>query len=251
VAVNELLNNSWIVGIGGGVLSGLVVTAITRYLFSKRDNKEYLQKIEAVNREVIYALRPGISEGQIPTNDVLRSVVNATARKYKVNRTDVFRVDQIAEELIKEIMDSSFISSETKKSYCDTLAHIVRPNECDDTEPNLGVNQHAAEYDYRSRIVFLMSSILGLTTAFITVFIFGFRDFFKTLELSIGSGDPERVSRLAELKDLLEFLLPAFGMVGATLMATVTMMAVIKLRGMTKERPGKRAESLSQGSTDN
>ena len=39
-----------VVGIGGGLL----VTIITRYLFSKRDNSEYMQKVSTVNREIIY-----------------------------------------------------------------------------------------------------------------------------------------------------------------------------------------------------
>ncbi|WP_339618177.1 hypothetical protein [uncultured Gilvimarinus sp.] len=112
----DILNNAWVVGIGGGLLSGLLVTLITRYIFSKKDDKEYVQKLATVNKEVVYALRPGISEGHIPDEEVLSSLINATARKYKVARDDVFRPKQIAEELIKEILDSSFISSETKKT---------------------------------------------------------------------------------------------------------------------------------------
>ena len=105
----DIFNNSWVIGIGGGILSGLIVTLITRYLFSKKDNKEYAQKVSTVNREVVYALRPGISEGHIPDNEVLASLINATARRYKVERGDVYQAKQIAEELIKDIMDSSFI----------------------------------------------------------------------------------------------------------------------------------------------
>ena len=105
----EVFNNAWVIGIGGGILSGLIVTLITRYIFSKKDNKEYAQKISTVNREVIYALRPGISEGHIPDNEVLSSLVNATARKYKVERSDAYQAKQIAEELIKEIPKEAMI----------------------------------------------------------------------------------------------------------------------------------------------
>jgi hypothetical protein len=223
--MDEILNNSWIVGIGGGILSGLVVTAITRYLFSKRDNREYLQKVDAVNREVIYALRPGISEGHIPTDDVLRSVINATARKYKVNRSDVFRSDQIAEELIKEIMDSSFISSETKTSYCETLAHLVKPKASADAEGDIKVEQIAAEHDYRSRIVLRMSAILGLTAAFVTMFTFLARN----IDIGVKLADTERAQRV---KEVIEFMLPTLGVLAATLTATLTMLVFLKLRGV-------------------
>ncbi len=53
----------WAIGIGGGILSGLIVAYISRLIFSKRDNREYAQKILQANNEVLYAVRPGISEG--------------------------------------------------------------------------------------------------------------------------------------------------------------------------------------------
>ena len=41
----DIFSNPWIVGIGGGVLSGFIVAYISRLIFSKRDNREYAQKI--------------------------------------------------------------------------------------------------------------------------------------------------------------------------------------------------------------
>ncbi|TOK32103.1 hypothetical protein CGI21_25115, partial [Vibrio parahaemolyticus] len=114
----DFLSNEWVIGIGGGVLSGLIVTLLTRYIFTKRDNREYYRKLDLVNKEVLYALRPGISEGAMPNESVLESLIVATSRKYKVNSKDVFQPKQIAEELIKEIMDSSFISFDTKSQFC-------------------------------------------------------------------------------------------------------------------------------------
>lgn len=165
----DLLNNAWVVGIGGGILSGLFVAVVTRYAFSRRDNREYAQKIEVVNREVVYALRPGISEGRIPSGQVLESLLNATARRHKVSREDIYRPKQIAEELIKEIMDSSFISSDTKTKYCETLAHFVTPPLEPVEKHDLRLEQRAAESDYRSRMASRMSAILGLTAAMVTM----------------------------------------------------------------------------------
>ena len=47
---------------------------ISKSIFSKRDNREYAQKISQANHEVLYAVRPGISEGVIPNNGVLLHV---------------------------------------------------------------------------------------------------------------------------------------------------------------------------------
>ena len=97
----DVLNNTWIVAIDGGILSGLIVTFITRYLFSKKDNREYAQKVSAVNHEVVYALRPRIVEGHLSNTEVLLSLINTTTRKYKIDKNDVYKPKQIVEELIK------------------------------------------------------------------------------------------------------------------------------------------------------
>lgn len=47
------INNTWFVGIVGGILSGLITTWIGRRVFSGKDKKEYSQKIEATNREIV------------------------------------------------------------------------------------------------------------------------------------------------------------------------------------------------------
>ncbi|HCM0798771.1 hypothetical protein ACEV8F_21785 [Vibrio parahaemolyticus] len=158
----DFLSNEWVIGIGGGVLSGLIVTLLTRYIFTKRDNREYYRKLDLVNKEVLYALRPGISEGAMPNESVLESLIVATSRKYKVNSKDVFQPKQIAEELIKEIMDSSFISFDTKSQFCSTLSHLVdetqSKSDAEESEVKM-LNKH-----YQIKQNQQMSVVLGLFT---------------------------------------------------------------------------------------
>ncbi|MEI8597914.1 hypothetical protein P4S64_10930 [Vibrio sp. M60_M31a] len=156
------MSNEWVVGIGGGILSGLIVTLLTRYIFTKRDNREYYRKLDLVNKEVLYALRPGIPEGAMPSESVLESLIIATSRKYKVNSKDVFQPKQIAEELIKEIMDSSFISFEAKSQYCSSLSHLVedvRPRSEVEESEEKRLNKH-----YQIKQNQQMSVVLGLFT---------------------------------------------------------------------------------------
>ncbi|WP_273994025.1 hypothetical protein [Vibrio parahaemolyticus] len=156
------MSNEWVVGIGGGILSGLIVTLLTRYIFTKRDNREYYRKLDLVNKEVLYALRPGISEGAMPNESVLESLIIATSRKYKVNSKDIFQPKQIAEELIKEIMDSSFISFEAKSQYCSSLSHLVedvRPRSEVEESEEKRLNKH-----YQIKQNQQMSVVLGLFT---------------------------------------------------------------------------------------
>ena len=99
----DWFNNTWVVGILGGIFSGLIVNYVSRLFLSKKENSEYLQKIFSANREVIYSIRPGISEGVIPKPETVEALIIATARKYSVNREDVFGPSEITQELTNEV----------------------------------------------------------------------------------------------------------------------------------------------------
>ncbi|MFM2482183.1 hypothetical protein [Celerinatantimonas sp. YJH-8] len=120
----EFLSNPWVVGIGGGVLSGLLVTFITRYLFSKRERREYLQKVATANNEIIYAIRPAISEKVMPSDHMLEALFSATAIKYSVDESDLYSKAGLANELMKEVMDNSFLSSQQKVEFCELLSTL-------------------------------------------------------------------------------------------------------------------------------
>jgi hypothetical protein len=179
-----ILDNPWFVGIVGGILSGIAATWISRLIFSKRDSREYAQKVAAVNREVIYSLRPGISEGNIPDADVLNALVASTCRKYGVAVPDAFNVVQISEELVKEVMDSSFISSATKQDYCAKLlamrsppAPKLEPQAKSTTEKSTSVESIES---LRSKMLAQMSAITGVMVATLTLFLTVFKERFDT-----------------------------------------------------------------------
>lgn len=62
----DILNNPWVTGIGGGIISSLIVFFVTKYLFSKKENREYLQKIKTANNEILYSIRPLVIEKKLP-----------------------------------------------------------------------------------------------------------------------------------------------------------------------------------------
>lgn len=169
------LENPWVIGIGGGVASGFLVNWISRSLLSKKEDREYLQKIHSANNEMVYSLRPGISESQMPTAEILVALRNATARRYKVEASDLFSPGQLTEELIKEVMDSSFISASQKTEYCGRLSALVsEPPSRARHEGALNISGVASMKrgdstvvlaEYRSRQVAMTSTLLGFVTA--------------------------------------------------------------------------------------
>lgn len=161
----DIINNQWVAGIGAGIISGLVVFWITRYFFSKRDNREYFQKVAAANREVLYAIRPGISEGVMPSEAILKRLVMATARKYNIKEKSMFTTSEISSELIKEVMDSAFISTNSKIDFCNKLSSLSS----DKFEKSLSAEDKYKD-DLAGKYQSQTSAIMALMTAVMSVF---------------------------------------------------------------------------------
>ena len=235
----EWINNPWIVGIGGGVLSGILVTVVSRVLLSRRDRREYIQKLLSANREVIYAIRPGISEGHVPDRRVVESLINATARKYIVDKTDLYNPTQVGEELTKEIMDSSFISANTKQQYCDQLGSLsLAPLQQRKEGVGVGEIQPTLKSDlaeYRSRMVTKMSMMLGIMSTLMTAVIV-FSDGF-------GFG-------LADLKpESLKFLIPTVVALSTVIIAAI--LTILRREFLLLARKRNEVRKLSKDITPN
>jgi hypothetical protein len=120
----NIFSNPWVVGIGGGIISGILVTVVTRYLFSKREKREYLQRVETANNEVLYSIRPSIAEKVFPSLDVIDSVLVSTAKKYGLEKNDLYTVVTISNDVIKEIMANPFLSSQQKVEFCELVSNL-------------------------------------------------------------------------------------------------------------------------------
>jgi len=168
------LNNGWVVGIGGGILSGVFVAWITHLFLQRGVNKEYGEKVASGNRDVIYAVRPGISEGHIPTSVVLEALIHATARRHGIAASDMYGAREIAEELIKEVMDTSFLSSVKKSEYCEQLVPLqgaaqVGAQDIPATAPKKSAASDELA-DYRAKTTRWVSTMLGVITAMMALF---------------------------------------------------------------------------------
>jgi len=164
-----ILNNPWVVGISGGILSGLFVAIITRVLFSRRDKREYVQKLQLANSEVLYAIRPGVSEGLVPQKGVVESLIQATARKYNVDKVDMFDINDLADELVKEVMDSSFISAKAKNDFCDKLTAFKELKRQKEIEGPEVLREYEIMSKYRRQTVTILSMMVGILTAIMGV----------------------------------------------------------------------------------
>ena len=65
------LQNPWVVGIGGGIVSGIIVYFITSWLYKRKDNSKYLEQISRANLDIIQALKPYVAERGLPEKEIV------------------------------------------------------------------------------------------------------------------------------------------------------------------------------------
>lgn len=163
--MDDLIANPWIVGIGGGVISSLIVFFITKFFLSKKENKEYDQKVRLATNEVVYAVRPLVIDKAIPANDVLAALRSAIAVKYGVKVSDVIGIKQLVSILVLEILSNSFLNSSQKNEYCNLL--MTMKDEPKQT-PSNDVHKRKSERNlYISMMLSLLcfSAVLGSVLA--------------------------------------------------------------------------------------
>jgi hypothetical protein len=170
------LNNAWVVGIGTGVLSGLLVTWLLNLFISKKKDREYLQKISSANREITNSIRTGIPENNLPTREIVEALINSTARRYEVQPSELYQVKELSEELVKEVMDSSFLSPAKKIEYCAALLPLgkeyseILPE--DERSLELSIEEHRAKLQSQRRKIgelqLILTGLMGATAALVS-----------------------------------------------------------------------------------
>lgn len=121
----DFLQNSWVVGIGGGIISGIIVYIITNWMYKRKDNSKYLEQINRANTDIIHALKPYVAEKGLPEKEIVDAIIVSTARKYKVKSEELYSIRIICEELIREIVENVYVSVEKKQEYSTQLTEYL------------------------------------------------------------------------------------------------------------------------------
>lgn len=201
--------NPWVITVGGSILSGLVVAWVSNKLFFRKDDKRYSEKTIAANREVLYALRPLIPEAAFPSVNIVDSLISATARKYQIKKENMNSPMQFFDELIKEVMDSSFVPNKKKTEYTKNLFNL-KAEALSLTQPRTyptGLETSAVENKERmGRTISLLTGTMATITAIILTL----------------AGKNEKLPSLS-LPFLNNFLVPIGGALLASLVALTFM----------------------------
>lgn len=233
--MRDFLQNPWVCGIGGGIISGIIVFYITKWLMGKKDNSMYLRQIQSANTEVISILKPYIADNGLPNEKIMSAIIASTARKYGVEINELYKIKVFCEELIKEIVENVYVSSEKKKEYTDQLADYIN-NILIDGKKEMEVvsetKEAVARKDIGDRYRTLLSATLALMSMFFTIF--------ASLLMAVKDTENMMQSIFVDREWYMFFII-----LTATLFTTVPLICTIMLKELRKKRE-RREEKLSR-----
>jgi hypothetical protein len=156
--MSVIFQNVWFIGLSGGVISSLIVKFVTKAILSKEMKVDYKQKVEMANNEIFSAIRPSIAENIFPPKEIIESILKATAKKYGIDKKDLYSINSLCDDLIKEIMENTILSLQQKSLFCDLVARYRN-------EPHNKEKVNADIIFFRkNNITELFSSTIGLMT---------------------------------------------------------------------------------------
>ncbi len=122
----EFFQNAWVVGITTGIISGVLVFFLTKWIMDRRGKVEYFKQVSNANNSVISALKPYIADKGLPNIYIFESIIASTSRKFGINQKDMYSVSIYCEELINEIISDVYVSNEKKNEYTNALAEYKK-----------------------------------------------------------------------------------------------------------------------------
>lgn len=124
----------------------------------------------------------------MPEKEIIDAIILSTARKYKVKSEELYSIRVVCEELIREIVENVYVSSDKKQEYTQQLKEYLHNlnNERDksllitEIEKEIKNNSKINKVEYRNKIVSTLSIMFSILAATLTMFVTMFTDI-KTL----------------------------------------------------------------------
>ncbi len=189
----KLFSNAWVVGIGGGIISGIIVYFITAGILHRKENTKYLEQINNANLDIIRSLKPYIAEKGLPEKEIIDAIILSTARKYKVKSEELYSIRIVCEELIREIVENVYVSADKKQEYTAHLREYLHNlnKERDksllvtEIEKELIVSTKINKMEYSKKLSSTFSIMVAMLSAFLTLFSFVMLDVFPIMSGSL------------------------------------------------------------------
>lgn len=176
----SFLRNQWVVGIGGGIVSGIIVYFITNWLYKRKDNSKYLEQIENANVDIIRTLKPYVVEKGLPSKEVIDAIIVSTARKHKVKSEELYSIRIICEELIREIIENVYVSTDKKQEFSQQLSEYLNKANVEqqrsvlaaEIEKEIKLSHSIEKTNYQRQATTMLSIMMAVFASVLTILSF-------------------------------------------------------------------------------
>lgn len=173
----NFFENAWFVGISTGIISGVLVFFLTKWIMDKRGKVEYFKQVHNADQNVINALKPYIADNGLPEIEVFEALISSVARLFYIDRSDMFSIGTYCEELIREIISDVYVSNDKKQEYTNSLAEYKRNLEKSKEKAGdiVGISSLSSNYGEKMRrsisvYLSVCMAVLGMLSSFSVVF---------------------------------------------------------------------------------
>ncbi|MGG4237945.1 hypothetical protein ABEW02_13855 [Bacillus safensis] len=146
---------------------GLIYTVINSFIMRFLDRKEYKNRVEIANSELNKTLKNYISEGEIPSVFLIKTLCMAYSKSYKIKIKDINNIENVINRLIREIFETSFLPSSQKTKISEDLLKLKESS----LNSNLNNSNNEASDDNEKSIHPLFSFVIGSAVAFLLTMI--------------------------------------------------------------------------------
>lgn len=121
----EFIQNTWIVGIATGIISGIFVHYITVYAINGKKKSEHKKAVECANNAVFDIMQAYIVNMGLPDKKQMDAIINAMSRRYGVKNSEMNSLVNFYEDFIVALVGNLYISNEDKKKKIETLLESI------------------------------------------------------------------------------------------------------------------------------
>ncbi|CAG9620864.1 hypothetical protein [Sutcliffiella rhizosphaerae] len=143
----------WITGILISIVGSAIFLGMTWLASSFYKRTKYWKNVDKSNKEILKILIQTLSEGIYPNQKILESIIQSTAVIYKIRVKDLKNVEELINDMIKEVFESNFISYKDKNEISIKLVELKETYVADSYSVNIEPEQEKGKNNAFNQIV--------------------------------------------------------------------------------------------------
>lgn len=159
----EFMQNTWVIGIVGGIISGIIVYYITIYVLDRKKKSDHKRDITYANNAVLDILRPYIANSGLPSKKELEIIINSISRHYGVKNDEMYSITSFYEDLVLEFIGNMYIPNEMKKENIEKLLENI------DTLKNETAIKSEQEQTTKEKTIQIIGALFGTFSAIVSI----------------------------------------------------------------------------------